>query len=78
MYYVVLHASPYLHVARIVQYSNMKVRAGMRDKVSTVHTVCALIFAWFIFRGFASFAVFAFLNSRLLGTVVCNIRGYTE
>ena len=33
-------------------------------------TVCALIFAGFIFRVFANFAFFAFLNSRLLGTVV--------
>ena len=35
-----------------------------------VNTVCALIFAGFIFRVFANFAFFAFLNSRLLGTVV--------
>ena len=35
-----------------------------------IRTVCALIFAGFIFRGFAIFAFFAFLNSRLLGAVV--------
>ena len=34
------------------------------------YTVCALIFAGFIFRGFAIFAFFACLNSRLLGAVV--------
>ena len=34
------------------------------------NTVCALTFAGFIFRGFAIFALFAFLNSRLLGAVV--------
>ena len=33
-------------------------------------TVCALIFAGFIFRRFAIFVVFAFLNSQLLGTMV--------
>ena len=38
--------------------------------VELINTVCALIFAGFIFRGFAISAFFAFLNSRLLGTVV--------
>ena len=33
---------------------------------NTVNTVYALIFAGFVFRGFA---IFVFLNSRLLGTV---------
>ena len=42
----------------------------MSDVFKPVYTVCALIFAGFIFRGFANFAFFAFLNSRLLGTVV--------
>ena len=38
--------------------------------VEVVTTVCTLIFAGLIFRGFAIFAFFAFLNSRLLGAVV--------
>ena len=35
-----------------------------------IYTVCALIFAGFIFCGLAIFTVFAFLNLRLLGAVV--------
>ena len=38
--------------------------------LSPTITVCALIFVEFIFRGFAIFAAFAFLNLRVLGTVV--------
>ena len=38
--------------------------------IAIVYTVCALIFAGFIFREFAIFAFFAFLTSRLLGAVV--------
>ena len=34
------------------------------------HTVCALIFTGFIFRRFAIFTFFMFLNSRLLGAVL--------
>ena len=42
----------------------------IKDQHYKLHTVCALIFVGFIFRGFAIFAFFTFLNSRLLGTVV--------
>ena len=35
-------------------------------KGNSSYTVCALIFAAFIFCGFAIFALFAFLNLRLL------------
>ena len=43
--------------------------------LSPTITVCALIFAGFIFCGFAVFAAFAFLNLRVLGTVVLKFAG---
>ena len=43
--------------------------------LSPTITVCALIFAGFIFCGFAVFAAFTFLNLRVLGTVVLKFAG---
>ena len=38
---------------------------------SAFYTVCALIFAGFIFRGFSIFVDFKFLNSQMLAIVPC-------
>ena len=52
----------YIHV-----YIYIYTYTGRNLQSQLSYTVCALIFTGFIFRGFA---IFAFLNSRLLGTVV--------